>query len=421
MPFWFTILLCVLGALTVLLLLWNGLKRAEATDRPAERLLIRIGLSLLLVVGAGAFLQLAFRSGGAVGGGMVGGFAVAFVIAGAAAVLGILLGLIWAPEFGNLMAKPFVSLFMGSDEIPKPEPLYSAAQVRRKQGRYAEAIAEIRVQLERFPDDPQGWLMLADIQMDDLRDFAQAEATIQEFIARPNQTPQQIILGRSRLADWHLKYHQDFEAAKAIFQGIVDQYPDLPQARMAYQRLAHIEEMREYAAEHSGRARAVPHADPHLGLFDRKTPETVPASSSPDEMERLIQHLEAFPLDREAREKVALVYAHEHHRPDLCGEQMEYLLGLPDARPSEIARWLNLLADVYVKEARDIEAARQSLERVVEMLPGTPAASQALRRMDLLETEVRNSQETAQVRLGTYEQNVGLKVKKRRRWWNEPE
>lgn len=404
-----TIVLSLIGLVGGALLLWKGLKRAAETDKPLERMFLRTGLSLLVAVGPILGFRQFLVHAESAGGGMLGGFAVAFIVAGAAAVLGILLGIIWAPEFGNMVARPFVNLFMGSSEAEAPKPLYSAAQARRNQGKFTEAIAEIRAQLERFPDDAQGWMMLAEIQARDLRQFDQGAATITTFISREGQSPQHIILGLSRLADWQLELRHDFGAAREILERIIANYPSLPQSRAAHQRLAHLEEKQRYADSHADHAMAIPTADPHLGLRPGGVPAPNPADDTARQLQDLHQQLEKFPLDRESREQLALLYAHQLHQPEHCAEQMEHLLALPDAFPAEIARWLNLLADVFIKEAQDVGAARQALERLMELSPGTPMAEQARQRLERLELEIRNVRPTQTVKLGTYDQRLGLK------------
>lgn len=403
------ILLCLVGVAGGFYLLWKGLKRAEETDKPLERMIVRVGLSVLVVLGPAFGIWMMLRHANQVGGGMVGGFGVAFIVVGAAAVMGILLGIVWAPAFGNLIARPFVNLFLGSNEIPEAQPLYSAAEARRKQGKFEEAITEVRTQLKKFPDDTQGWMMLAEIQVENLRQFDRGAATLEAFMAREGQSPQHIILALSRLADWHLKFRHDYAAARELLERIVRQFPDLPQARAAYQRLAHLDELQQYAEDRAEAPVALPAADPRLGLRPDAAPATPPASNTDEQLAALQQHLERFPLDREAREQLALFYAHELHQPNRCAEQMEYLLGLPDAVPAEIIRWFNLLADVFIKEARDAAAARQALERLMEMLPESPAADQARQRIDRLEIELHNVAATETVKLAAADPRLGLK------------
>src|SRR5205085_9326716 len=94
----------------------------------------------------------------------------AFVIAGAAAASGIVLAIFWAPNLSEWFASPLTTLYDGGDTAPEPRPLYSIATAYRKRGNYDKAITEIRRQLAAFPEDFEGWMMLAEVQAQDLND-----------------------------------------------------------------------------------------------------------------------------------------------------------------------------------------------------------------------------------------------------------
>jgi hypothetical protein len=85
-----------------------------------------------------------------------GGYTGGFIGIPLTAVCGLVLAGIWRHSIASLIAKPFSSLYDGGDEEPTPRPAYSVAQSRQKQGKYLEAIAEIRKQLDRFPTDMEG-------------------------------------------------------------------------------------------------------------------------------------------------------------------------------------------------------------------------------------------------------------------------
>src|SRR5438876_6869827 len=159
---------------------------------------------------------------------------------GVAAVFGILLTFIWGTSFGEMLARPFTSLFDGSGTEAKPTPLYSIAEANRKKGKYAEAIAEVQKQLERFPTDFQGWMMLAEIQAEDQQNVTGAINSIKQLVGQRGHAPKNIAFALSRCADWELKFRQDREAARRLLERIVELLPDTEQAQMAMQRIAHL-------------------------------------------------------------------------------------------------------------------------------------------------------------------------------------
>ena len=80
----------------------------------------------------------------------------------------IVLSCLWTPHLGAWFIKPLTSLFDGGDVEIEPRPAYSVAQSRQKQGRYTEAMTEIRKQLDKFPTDIEGQMLLAQIQAENL-------------------------------------------------------------------------------------------------------------------------------------------------------------------------------------------------------------------------------------------------------------
>ena len=89
-------------------------------------------------------------------GGMDALICFAYIMAGAIVAI-----IIWRRSIASLVADPIGSLYDGGSTPPDPHPVYSIAQTRQKQGRYVEAVAEIRKQLDRFPTDVEGQLLLA--------------------------------------------------------------------------------------------------------------------------------------------------------------------------------------------------------------------------------------------------------------------
>ena len=61
--------------------------------------------------------------------------------------------------------------------------------------------------------------------------------------------------------------------------------------------------------------------------------------------------------------------------------------------------------------AGDIVRARESVQAIVDRYPGSPAAENARRRLRLLERELQAKKKSQVVRLGSYEQRLGLKGK----------
>jgi tetratricopeptide (TPR) repeat protein len=325
------------------------------------------------------------------------------------AVGGLIMVFVWRERFCGLVADQFASLSTGGSEQPDPAAFYSIAEAKRKKGQYLEAVAEVRAQLERFPTDFRGWMLLAEIQAENLKDLAGACASVKEVVRQKGHAPKNIAYALTRAADWHLKLAQDREGARAALERIVEVLPETEQAQLALQRIAHLTPQEMLAEEQSPRRMAVEHHHQRLGL-DGASPDVRPPEQAPEEaVAEYVRHLEQFPYDNEAREKLALLYARHSARLDLAIDQLEQLISFPNQPAREVVRWLNLLADLQVQVGGDLEMARTTLRRIVELYPGSAAAQNALSRIARLKLEMRPKEQSPAVRLGSYEQNIGLK------------
>lgn len=336
-------------------------------------------------------------------------YGTAFVVAIGCAVCGIVLALTWGGDIATYLGKPITGLFDGGGLEVVPQPFYSIAEARRKQGKYREAIAEIWKQLERFPGDFTGLLMLAEIQADDLKDLAAAGTTIERLLAESEPSAINHSLALNRLADWHLKWGHDAGAARAALERVRERFPDTEQAYLAGQRIAHL--ATQQALDEQGRPHAIslrPFAQ-NVGLL-RETPAVAPPPEDPAAVaSQLVRHLEQFPQDSESREKLALIYASHYRRLDLAADQVEQLLAQPSVPARHAVHWLNLLADLHVQHAGDLAGAGAALQRIIDLYPGSASAENARQRKVRLPLELRSKKEDRVVKLGSYEQNIGLK------------
>jgi tetratricopeptide (TPR) repeat protein len=325
-----------------------------------------------------------------------------------AAVGGVIMIFVWRERFCGFVADRFGSLYTGGSAQSDPTPFYSIAQARRKQGKYQEAAEEVRTQLERFPTDFTGRMLLAEIQAEDLKDVTGALDSLEVFLTQEGHAPKNIAYALNRAADWHLKITQDREAARTALERIVALLPETEQAQLALQRIPHLTPPEMLAEANEPRRMAVPQANQRLGL------ENTPAGAKPverdpaDVAEGYVRHLETFPYDNEAREKLALLYARHYQRLDLASDQLEQLISFPNQPPKEVIRWLNLLADLQIEFTGDAELARQTLQRIVELHPRSAAAENALHRLAHLKLELRPKQQSQAIKLGSYRQNIGL-------------
>jgi outer membrane protein assembly factor BamD (BamD/ComL family) len=322
---------------------------------------------------------------------------------------GVVLAIIWRHAIAGLIARPFESLYNGGEQELEPHPLYSIAQAKRKRGKYDEAVAEIRRQLARFPNDFDGQLMLAEIQVENMNDLPGAENTIHRLCLQPGHAPRNVALALNFLADWHLKYAVDREAAKEDLEKIIALYPDSEMSARAAQRIAHLADTAFLLESHDRKPIAIPPGVADVGLLAAGQPPKAPEADQMQLVLQYVKHLEQHPLDTDAREKLAVLYADQYQRLDLATDQLEQLIAHPAQPARNVVRWLNLLADLQIRQAADYETVRQTVQRILDLYPDAAAAQTARNRLDHLKLELKGKESSQTVKLGSYEQDIGLK------------
>src|SRR6266850_3029227 len=119
----------------------------------------------------------------------------------------------------------------------KMPPMYARAVAKMKFGKYTEAEWEIIRELERCEDDFEGWMMMAELYANHFHDLAEAEQTVLEICDQPKTTTSQLSIALHRLADWHLKFAGDPDAARRALQIICDRLGGTHLAHMAQLRI----------------------------------------------------------------------------------------------------------------------------------------------------------------------------------------
>ena len=324
--------------------------------------------------------------------------------------MGVILSLMWTPHIASLITSPLTNLFDGGSERPDDRPFYSIANARRKKGDYPAAIEAARGQLKKFPNDFEGVTLIASIQAENLNDLQAADNTLRHFCERKNAPDNHVAAAWTAMADWHLKIGVDVDSARTSLEKIITRFPETEFSLKAEQRIAHLVTTEKILLDQHDRPKfAVPKGIQNLGLRDDQE------SFKPKEIEpgqlaaAYVKQLEAHPHDSEVREKLATIYARDFKRLDLATLELAQLINEPRHSPKQISGWLNLLANFQVELDADIETVRATLMTIVEKYPNLPIAALTQRRLERLNSDYKNKETKAGVKLGTYEQNIGLK------------
>jgi tetratricopeptide (TPR) repeat protein len=320
----------------------------------------------------------------------------------------VFLSVFWAPIIGRLVAKPLTDTFTGGDEADELKPFYYLAEGKRRQGLLEEAAAEVRKQLEQFPGDAAGYMLLAAIQAEDMHDMKAAEATLAELLAQRSLAPQAAVSALHALADWQLQFGRDTGAARTALERVVQLFPDSQFAHAAQQRIAHLGGVEETRQFRENAKFGVQERLRKIGL-EKGAPTEPEAVDAEAVAAEYVKQLEQFPADTEAREKLAVLYAEQFQRLDLAADQLEQLIAVPDETPKHVASWLNLLATLQVRYGKDRAAAESALRRIMERFPQTSLAEIAATRLASLSLEMKAGEQSQSKRMGAYEKDLGLK------------
>ncbi len=302
---------------------------------------------------------------------MLGPFAP-FLIVG----YGVMLSLLWTPTLFGTMLSPLTGIFDGGGQRVEARAKLSSVHAKRMQGRYDEAIEDVREQLEEFPGDFDAQMLLAELLVDYKKDFDAGMEVLEEIIGGKH-TPQQIAGALNAMADWQIKHRSDPGAARAALQRIVDAFPDDALSAKATQRIIHLPTREEIDRRSQPRIHTVEHVEDYIQQGGRKTTLGVAKEASPvQRADALTGRLNQFPQDTEAREQLALIYADELGQIEWAADQIEMLVRMPHQSDREKIRWLEMLADLHRRHG-DKAGTQRCYQRIVDSFPSHPGAERA--------------------------------------------
>jgi TolA-binding protein len=280
------------------------------------------------------------------------------------------------------------------------EPRYSTAESLRKKGNYPSALSAIQVELARFPHDFRGRMMLAEIHAINRRDLDSAREALRGIINDSASSPDHVAFALNHLSDWELQLAQDPDAARAAIEQIIRRYPDTELAQLAHQRLAHLPTADSLQARQERNPVAVPQVTERLGLCRDQDRFLRPVEGTPEAVARLEQHLSQYPMDWEAREELARIHAELLHQVEPAVAQYEFLIAQRNQPAKKMVQWFNQLADVYIRQGDNLDKGRETLQRIIDLYPGSAAAEVAQNRLVRLKLELNSKKSARTIKLG---------------------
>lgn len=148
-------------------------------------------------------------------------------------------------------------------------------------------------------------------------------------------------------------------------------------------------------------------ASPIANLYDDGNKEYVPHANYTIAEARIMQNdfhgaaaeirsqLRQFPGDQRGWFMLAELQAARFNDMDGAMQSLAMILSQPDAPAHILAGAANFAADLHIKHARDPEAARASLQEIIDRNPGSTQAHQAAERIGHLPTKEQLEQKAA--------------------------
>jgi hypothetical protein len=261
-------------------------------------------------------------------------------------------------------------------------PMYARAIAKIKFGKYSEAEWEIIRQLERHPNDFNGWIMLAKIYAEEYRDLAEAEQTVLEVCNQPNITPSEISVALQKLADWQLDIGDDPDAARRSLFAVCNRLPGTHLAHMAELRIRSLPRSREELLEQrENRPVALPPLSDSAQVLGGQRGPAMPRERATALVRQLNTQLQKQPEDNAAREKMARLLAEHLDQLDAGIAQLRYLMARRDALPEKRAEWLGCIAGWHLHNGDNAEATEGVLRELVRDFPDSPEGKFGARRL----------------------------------------
>ena len=247
-------------------------------------------------------------------------------------------------------------------------------------GDFPGAIAAVRAELEKFPNDFDGRMRLAALLAEHSEDLPGALAVIEDTLRLKSLAAGQVSYALNTAADWHLKFARDAESARLAIERITTLLAGTESALHAQQRLANFATPEMLAREDNRQPIALPEFERQPGLRRKK----LAAPAKPDinaEERRLRERRAKNANDWAAREDLARLYVEQFEFFERGLQELEILITAPGQPKQEVVRWLHQKADWQVKLFNDVAAGRATLQRIQALFPNSAAAHRAATAM----------------------------------------
>ena len=308
---------------------------------------------------------------------------------------GMVLGILWAPTWGEFIATPLTVLFDGGrEEWQSSPPSYSLAEALRRQGDYPQARKEVQRQLSKSPSDLRGHLLLMQLYLEDGHKVESAVVSLEAYLGTVPLDPSTGSHVMEQLADLSLYHQQDPHMALYYLRRIRYQYPSTPQAAEALRRIDEIKNglMRQRVDSTST------HPDLNLDSVPFELMEVSPPLDLGRSAEKVQEgFLPIFSEEIEGREELAISHAKEENKPRLAIEELRQLVYLPNQPEACILRWCYQIVDVACMDLSDAGLAKEALRNCIKRMPTTKYHARMKARLARVRRESRSARKLSRM------------------------
>jgi tetratricopeptide (TPR) repeat protein len=148
-------------------------------------------------------------------------------------------------RFGNSLAK----MFYPDDDQVELHPQYSVPEARVCEGKYEEAIVEFRKVWNDYPHDVNAHVRIAELLCQHFQRYDDAVRELRAALEKRCK-PEAWAFVANRLVDVQVEYLRDFVSARATLQEIILKFPSTKYAESARARVMALNDKEEHVKQH---------------------------------------------------------------------------------------------------------------------------------------------------------------------------
>lgn len=273
-------------------------------------------------------------------------------------------------------------------EIKGKTPFYAKAIARQKFGKFEDSEKEILSELEKKPDDYEGWMMLAELLATQFENLPEAESTIVELTSQPGLTPWQINNAWYSLANWYLKVDQNPEKAAHAFRKIEQAIPHTHFAKMAAVRRNNLPTHEELESSKVAPTIHIQTSNTRIGI-QRSYHDLGDIEGDPDQVAEACKAAMEFNQDDYESMEQLIVIEVFHNKNSAAGFRLMLATMKRGKKPIVlVSRWMKMVVGFPLRNPEDKKALIELYRQMIQDHPKATFADTLEQEANRLEKEL---------------------------------